>query len=171
MSVALGRLLAVALGVGLLTGCATRAARPPPSARPEPATPVSRTRPGSPEESPGKAPRTFVGEGLASYYGPGLHGRKTASGERFDQNAMTAAHRTMRFGTCLRVVNMENGKSVEVRVNDRGPFKDERLIDVSLGAARKLEMVEKGLARVRLYRCKDEEPTSAFSTPLGPLAG
>jgi rare lipoprotein A len=112
-----------------------------------------------------------VGEGLASYYGPGLHGRKTANGERFDQNGLTAAHRTMRFGTCLRVENMENGKSVEVRVNDRGPFKDERIIDVSLGAARKLEMVEKGLARVRLYRCKDEEPTSAFSIPLGPLPG
>jgi rare lipoprotein A len=103
---------------------------------------------------------------LASYYGPGLHGRKTASGERFDQNALTAAHRTMRFGTCLRVVNMENGKSVEVRVNDRGPFKEERIIDVSLGAARKLEMVEKGLARVRIYRCKDEDVSSAFSPPL-----
>jgi rare lipoprotein A len=150
VSVALGRLLAVVLGVGLLTGCAQRAARPPSSARPE----------------EGKAPRTYLGEGLASYYGPGLHGRKTASGERFDQNAMTAAHRTVRFGTCLRVVNMENGKSVEVRINDRGPFKEERIIDVSLGAARKLEMVEKGLARVRLYRCKDEGPTSAFSIPL-----
>jgi rare lipoprotein A len=137
-----------------------------PSARPETSTSVSRPRPGAPAESPGKAPRTFLGEGLASYYGPGLHGRKTASGERFDQNALTAAHRTMRFGTCLRVVNMENGKSVEVRVNDRGPFKEERIIDVSLGAARKLEMVEKGLARVRIYRCKDEDVSSAFSPPL-----
>jgi rare lipoprotein A len=159
VSVALGRLLAVALGVGLLTGCASRAARPAPSDR------------AVPEQAPGKAPRTYLGEGLASYYGPGLHGRKTASGERFDQNAMTAAHRTVRFGTCLRVVNMENGKSVEVRVNDRGPFKDDRVIDVSLGAARKLEMVEKGLARVRLYRCKGDEPSSAFSTPLRALPG
>ncbi|HYH99111.1 septal ring lytic transglycosylase RlpA family protein [Hyalangium sp.] len=158
MSIALGKLLAVALGVGLLTGCASRAARPAPSARAEPST-------------EGKAPRTYLGEGLASYYGPGFHGRKTANGERFDQNAMTAAHRTVRFGTCLRVVNMENGKSVEVRVNDRGPFKDDRVIDVSLGAARKLEMVEKGLARVRLYRCKDEEPSSAFSIPLQALPG
>lgn len=132
---------------------------------------MGRTRPGAPDETPGKAPRTYLGEGLASYYGPGLHGRKTASGERFDQNGMTAAHRTARFGTCLRVVNMENGKSVEVRVNDRGPFKAERIIDVSLGAARKLEMVDKGLARVRLYRCKDEEPSSAFSTPLRALPG
>lgn len=160
--VPLRRLIAVALGAGMLAGCSTRAARPTPNARPESSTSVSRPRPGS----QGKAPRTFLGEGLASYYGPGLHGRKTASGERFDQNALTAAHRTVQFGTCLRVVNMENGKSVEVRVNDRGPFKEERIIDVSLGAARKLEMVEKGLARVRIYRCKDEDVSSAFSPPL-----
>jgi rare lipoprotein A len=160
-----GRLLAVALGAGLLAGCATRAARPTPD---EQATPVSvsKPRPGAPGETPDKGSRTYLGEGLASYYGPGLHGRPTASGERFDQNALTAAHRTLRFGSCVRVVNMENGKSVEVRINDRGPFKPERIIDVSLGAAKKLEMVEKGLARVRVYRCKDEEPVSAFSIPL-----
>ncbi len=122
-------------------------------------------------EAPEKGSRAYLGEGLASYYGPGLHGRKTASGERFDQNAFTAAHRTERFGTCLRVVNMENGKSVEVRVNDRGPFKAERIIDVSLAAARKLDMVSKGLARVRLYRCKDEGPVSSFSPPLQALPG
>lgn len=153
----------MALGVWVLAGCSTRAARPMPSARPETSTSVSRPRPGEP---PGKAPRTYLGEGLASYYGPGLHGRRTASGERFDQNALTAAHRTVQFGTCLRVMNMENGKSVEVRVNDRGPFKEERIIDVSLAAARKLAMVEKGLARVRIYRCKDEDVSSAFSPPL-----
>jgi rare lipoprotein A len=150
VSEALGRLLALALGIGLLAGCSSRAARPLPGDRPE---------------------RTYLSEGLASYYGPGLHGRKTASGERFDQNALTAAHRTVRFGTCLRVVNMENGKSVQVRVNDRGPFKEERIIDVSLGAARKLEMVEKGLVRVRVYRCKDEDVSSAFSMPLQALPG
>jgi rare lipoprotein A len=169
--VPLRRLIAVSLGAWVLAGCSTRVAQPMPSARPETSTSVSRPRPGAPSESQGKAPRTFLGEGLASYYGPGLHGRRTASGERFDQNALTAAHRTVRFGTCLRVVNMENGKSVEVRVNDRGPFKDERIIDVSLGAARKLEMVEKGLARVRLYRCKDEDVSSAFSPPLGARPG
>ncbi len=163
---ALLRLIAVAWGVGLLAGCSTRAARPVPSARPETPTAVTQPGPAAPDKTPEKAPRTYLGEGLASYYGPGLHGRKTASGERFDQNAMTAAHRTLRFGSCLRVVNMENGKAVEVRVNDRGPFKDERIIDVSLGAARKLEMVQKGLARVRLYRCKDENVSSAFSPPL-----
>jgi len=146
----LGRLLALGVGLGLLAGCTSRAARPTP--RPEPE--ASRPRPGT-EEKPGKEPRTYLGEGLASYYGPGLHGRPTANGETFDQNALTAAHRTLRFGTCLRVVNMENGHSVQVRVNDRGPFKEGRIVDVSLEAARKLDMVKKGLARVRLYRCED----------------
>lgn len=164
MSGALGRLLAVALGAGLLAGCATRAARPTPDE--STLGSVSKPRPGTPDETPDKNSRTYLGEGLASYYGPGLHGKRTASGERFDQNGLTAAHRTLRFGSCVRVVNMENGKSVEVRVNDRGPFKAERIIDVSLGAAKKLEMVQKGLARVRVYRCKDEGPVSAFSIPL-----
>jgi len=161
-----GRGLVVALGLGLLAGCTSRAARPLPGARPE-SPPVGSARP----EAPEKGSRGYMGEGLASFYGPGLHGRKTASGERFDQNALTAAHRTARFGTCLRVVNMENGKSVEVRVNDRGPYKDERIIDVSLAAARKLDMVAKGLARVRLYRCKDADPVTAFSIPLPALPG
>lgn len=94
----------------------------------------------------------YVGEGIASFYGPGLHGNLTANGETFDQEAMTAAHRKLKFNTCVRVVNMENGKAVKVRINDRGPYKDERIIDVSLGAARKLDMLQKGLARVRVYR-------------------
>ncbi|HEX8699588.1 MAG TPA: septal ring lytic transglycosylase RlpA family protein [Myxococcaceae bacterium] len=147
-----------------MAGCTSRAARP--TSRPD--SEASRPRPGG-EETPGKEPRTYLGEGLASYYGPGLHGRPTASGEKFDQNAMTAAHRTVRFGSCLRVVNMENGRSVQVRVNDRGPFKEGRIIDVSLEAARKLDMVKKGLARVRLYRCEDA--TSAFSAPHRALPG
>jgi rare lipoprotein A len=127
------RVLLLVAGVGLGAGCAPRAARP------------------QPEE---KAPRGFLGEGLASYYGPGLHGRPTASGERFNMHALTAAHRKLPFGTCVRVVNMENGRSVEVRINDRGPFKEGRVVDVSLAAAKRLELVDKGLARVRLYRCQ-----------------
>jgi rare lipoprotein A len=156
VSGALRGTLWLALGLGLLAGCTTRAARPLPVQRPEGVE---------------KGSGTFLGEGLASYYGPGLNGRRTASGERFDQNAFTAAHRTERFGACLRVVNMENGKAVEVRVNDRGPFKQERLIDVSLAAARKLDMVAKGLVRVRVYRCKGEGSSAAFSMPLQALPG
>lgn len=88
--------------------------------------------------------------GVASYYAHEFHGRRTASGERFDMRAMTAAHATLPFGTRVRVTNLDNGKEVEVRINDRGPFRKERIIDLSLAAARKLGMVGPGTARVRL---------------------
>jgi rare lipoprotein A len=88
--------------------------------------------------------------GVASYYGGQFHGRTTASGERFDQRAMTAAHRTLALGTSVRVTNLDNGREVVVRINDRGPFVDGRIIDVSAGAAERLGMVEAGLARVRV---------------------
>ena len=91
-----------------------------------------------------------VGEGTASYYGRELAGNRTASGERFNPNALTAAHRTLPLGTKLRVTNVANGRSVIVRVNDRGPFVGKRVIDVSLGAAREINMVRSGTAQVRL---------------------
>jgi rare lipoprotein A len=91
-----------------------------------------------------------VGQGTASYYGRELAGNRTASGERFNPNDLTAAHRTLPLGTRLRVTNVANGRSVIVRVNDRGPFVGRRLIDVSLGAAREIEMVRSGTAQVRL---------------------
>jgi len=94
-----------------------------------------------------------IGSGVASYYSNALHGRPTASGERYDRGDLTAAHRSLAFGTCLVVVNAENGRSVRVRVNDRGPYAKERLIDVSFAAARELGMLHRGVARVRLYRC------------------
>jgi rare lipoprotein A len=92
----------------------------------------------------------MIGQGEASYYGHELAGNRTASGERFNPNAFTAAHRTLPLGTKLRVTNVANGRSVIVRVNDRGPFVRSRLIDVSLGAAREIEMVRSGKAQVRL---------------------
>ncbi len=95
-----------------------------------------------------------IAEGVASYYGDGLRGRRTASGERFDPAALTAAHRTLAFDTCLRVENVENGRSVRVRVNDRGPFVRGRLLDVSQAAARALDFLERGVARVRLFLCR-----------------
>ncbi|HXN84000.1 MAG TPA: septal ring lytic transglycosylase RlpA family protein [Myxococcales bacterium] len=94
-----------------------------------------------------------LAEGTASFYGPGFEGRRTANGERFDPGALTAAHRTLPFGTCLRVRNLGNGREVEVRVNDRGPFAGGRILDVSTAAARILGMLESGLAKVRLFRC------------------
>ncbi len=87
-------------------------------------------------------------QGIASYYGQKFHGRKTASGERYDHNAMTAAHRTAPFGSQIRVTNLSNGRSVVVRVNDRGPWVRGRVVDVSGAAARQLGMTGRGLTRV-----------------------
>lgn len=98
-------------------------------------------------------PAGLVDEGMASFYGPGLDGNLTASGERFDQDDFTAAHRTFAFGTCLVVENTANRKMVKVRVNDRGPYAKGRVIDLSMAAARELEMLDRGVARVRVYRC------------------
>ncbi|NIA12493.1 MAG: septal ring lytic transglycosylase RlpA family protein [Nitrospiraceae bacterium] len=91
-----------------------------------------------------------VHKGIASWYGPGFHGRRTASGEVFDQNAMTAAHRELPFGTRVRVKNLRNGRSVIVRINDRGPFVRGRIIDLSKEAARRLDMVADGIVPVRV---------------------
>lgn len=89
---------------------------------------------------------------LASWYGKELHGRRTASGERFDMNAMTAAHRQFPFGTRVRVRSIDTGREVVVRINDRGPFKQEREIDLSAAAARALGIQHLGVARVQLSR-------------------
>jgi rare lipoprotein A len=88
--------------------------------------------------------------GIASYYADRYHGRKTASGETFDQSKMTAAHRTLPFGTMVRVTNVSNGKSVTVRVNDRGPFVKGRVIDLSRAAAQRLGIARAGLAEVKV---------------------
>ncbi|HMO30263.1 septal ring lytic transglycosylase RlpA family protein [Enterovirga sp.] len=90
----------------------------------------------------------MINAGIASWYGPGFHGRKTASGERFDQNDLTAAHRTLPFGTRVRVVDEKTGRSVIVRINDRGPFAHGRVIDLSKGAAQALGV--NGLTRVKV---------------------
>jgi len=94
--------------------------------------------------------RTQGLQGTASYYGGRFHGRKTASGERFNQNAMTAAHKTLPLGTKVRVTNLRNGETVEVKINDRGPYVKGRIIDLSKGAARKLDMLVSGTAKVRI---------------------
>jgi rare lipoprotein A len=88
--------------------------------------------------------------GNASWYGPGFHGNRTANGERFDQMAMTAAHRTLPFNTHVQVRNLDNGRRLVVRINDRGPFIRGRIIDCSRGAARKLDFERAGVARVEL---------------------
>ena len=89
-------------------------------------------------------------EGSASYYADSLSGNPTASGEPYDKNALTAAHRTLAFDTMVKVTNLDNGKSVVVRINDRGPHAKSRVIDVSGAAAKQLGLIDSGTAKVRL---------------------
>ncbi|WP_083827429.1 septal ring lytic transglycosylase RlpA family protein [Thiorhodococcus drewsii] len=98
----------------------------------------------------------MVAQGVASYYGERFNGRQTASGERFNMNALTAAHKTLKFGTRLIVTNKTNGRSVEVTVNDRGPYVRGRTIDLSKAAARKLGMLGRGVAPVELKILNDD---------------
>jgi rare lipoprotein A len=98
-----------------------------------------------------------VETGLASWYGPRFHGKRTASGEVFNQNDFTAAHRTLPWGSKVKVTNVANGKSVEVRINDRGPFGKGRIIDVSRAAARALGIVGSGITTVRIEWRSDTE--------------
>jgi len=96
------------------------------------------------ETSPGQL------RGMASYYADEFNGRTTSNGETYDMLALTAAHRTLPFNTKVKVTNLDNGRSVVVRINDRGPFKDDRVIDLSLAAARQLAMIGNGTAPVSL---------------------
>lgn len=92
-----------------------------------------------------------IENGISSWYGPNFHGKLTANGEVYDMNGVTAAHRTLPFGTILLVENLDNGKTVQVRINDRGPYAKDRIIDLSKAAAERIEMIGPGTARVRLY--------------------
>jgi len=96
------------------------------------------------------AARGYSETGQASYYGNEFHGRKTANGEQFDQAKLTAAHRTLPFGTRLKVTNTQTGKSVQVRVNDRGPFVKGRVIDLSSSAFKAIASLNAGVAPVRI---------------------
>ena len=121
-------LLSLVLGLSLVSGCASTVPR---GAR-------GTAEIGRPEE------------GMASFYTVRSSGRRTASGQRLDAKAFTAAHRTLPFGTRVRVTNLENGRDVVVTINDRGPFRRDRVIDLSMAAARALRFVRAGLARVRV---------------------
>lgn len=114
------------------------------------ATPPDRVRPGPDAAAPTKPSAGELGRGIASWYGPDFHGKRTASGERFDMNDLTAAHRTLPFGTRVRVRNTRNGREVVVRINDRGPWISGRIIDLSKAAAASLDLVRAGQAPVVL---------------------
>ncbi|QEP99986.1 septal ring lytic transglycosylase RlpA family protein [Thermosynechococcus sp. CL-1] len=105
---------------------------------------------GSPNTVVAMGPIRMQLTGIASWYGPGFHGARTANGERFDQDALTAAHRTLPFGTRVRVTNLQNGRSVVVRINDRGPFTGGREIDLSRGAAAAIGLIGAGVGPVRI---------------------
>lgn len=105
--------------------------------------------------------REYHQEGLASWYGPGFHGHRTASGERFNTHALTCAHKTLPFGTKLKVTNLDTGQALVVTVNDRGPFIHGRIIDVSHKAAQELDLLRTGVAKVKIETVPPSEYVSA----------
>jgi rare lipoprotein A len=107
-------------------------------------------------------PGQYVEEGVASWYGVPFDGHRTSNGEIYDMHAFTAAHRTLPFGSLVRVTNLRNGLQTEVRINDRGPFVANRIIDLSLSAAQAIQMVGPGTAQVRLEVISGPNPTQGF---------
>jgi rare lipoprotein A len=115
--------------------------------------------------TPLPAPPGYTEEGNASWYGEPFHGRRASNGEIYDMNKLTAAHRTLPFETMVRVTNLNNGKSTVVRITDRGPFVDNRIIDLSLAAAREVDSVGPGVVPVRVEVLSPGiDPTSGFFT-------
>ena len=139
------------------------------------------------QTAPGTKPYTVLGqtyypmlsgegyyeEGIASWYGQDFHGKKTANGERYDMYGMTAAHKLLPFGTMVKVTSLENGNSIVVRINDRGPFVANRIIDLSHTGASRLDMLNQGTMRVRLETVgavpglKDGDLTGRFYIQIG----
>ena len=146
--------VAIALVAILLTGCAHKKH-------------VRRT---PPPPAPSAAPKLGHTEtGLASWYGRPYHGRRAANGEIYDMEKLTAAHRTLPFDTWLRVANLDNSKTVEVRITDRGPFVEGRIIDLSHAAARAIDLIGPGVARVRIEVIRSPEfvAPAVFAVQVG----
>lgn len=156
----------IALGLSLfpIAGCAHHPKTTHPPARtPTPASPAS--VPSGPlhavERQP-PVPGVYVEEGVASWYGFPFQGRRTSNGEIYEMHEFTAAHRTLPFNTVVRVTNLRNGKQTEVRINDRGPFVANRVIDLSLSAAQEIDMVGTGTAPVHLDIISGPNPQLGF---------
>ncbi|AMN46723.1 hypothetical protein ACG33_06355 [Steroidobacter denitrificans] len=168
----------------MMAGCAGTPVTPPTAPRDVAAIPeaVPRAEPRSTRGNPpfydvfGKRYFVLASEagyaerGVASWYGPGFHQATTSNGERYDMYAMTAAHKTLPLPSYVRVTNLRNGRSVVVRVNDRGPFKDERIIDLSYTAALKLDMVKEGTTFVEV-RALSASPEIETATAAGAAPG
>lgn len=175
-------LVVIALAALTLGGCAvpgflTRASAPdtpPPAAAPAPGA-KSNYKIGPPYTIGGRVYRPavdygYVETGTASWYGPKFHGKKTANGEIFDMNAVSAAHRTLPMPSLVRVTNLDNGRVLEARVNDRGPFAKERIIDMSRAAARRLGFERQGTARVRVEILAEESRRMAAAAGEGAVS-
>lgn len=185
--------LLLTLSTLLLQGCSLLRRAPEPSARPSTNLPkgAPRNLDSIPDAVPRKEPRSRYGNpetyevfgrtyrvkrsakghverGVASWYGPGFHAERTSSGEPYDMYAMTAAHKTLPIPVYVRVTNLENGRSVVVRVNDRGPFVGDRIIDLSYTAAHKLDMTRKGtaLVEIRVIEPGDDSPPPSVPLPM-----
>ena len=139
--------LASAVAAGLFVGLLTVAIMWLNEEQPDAASQSAKVKPG-PELRP--APMKYAWTGRASFYHSSLTGERTASGERYNPEAFTAAHRELPFGTRVRVTNLRNDKSVVVRINDRGPYHDNRILDLSRRAAQELGMLDRGVAKVRI---------------------
>jgi len=185
--------LLLTLSTLLLQGCSLLRRTPEPSAKPSSSLPKGAPRniDSIPDAVPRKEPRSRYGNpetyevfgrtyrvkrsakghverGIASWYGPGFHAERTSSGEPYDMYAMTAAHKTLPIPVYVRVTNLENGRSVVVRVNDRGPFVGDRIIDLSYTAAHKLDMTRKGtaLVEIRVIEPGDDSPPPSVPLPI-----
>ena len=145
----------------LLGGCGTKSWRTGGVAGSKPYTIRGKTY------YPLQSARGFIEEGMASWYGPGFHGKRTANGEIYDMHAMTAAHKILPLGTIVRVTNKHNGRSLVLRINDRGPFVDDRVIDLSRAAADKLDVVSKGTAPVRITALDDRPQAASAADKAG----
>ncbi|MBS12591.1 MAG: hypothetical protein CME19_13430 [Gemmatimonadetes bacterium] len=140
-----------ALTLVFLTACAVSPRYPESAPTPEPGHRATNLpQPKQSSESRVVSVEGAYQVGMASYYAHKFHGRQTANGEIFDMYGLSAAHRELPLGTVIRVTHTGNGRSLELRVNDRGPFILGRILDLSLGAAQKLDLVEEGVAEVRI---------------------
>ncbi len=180
-----GWLVTCCLAAFAVVGCAGRlpvASAPPPAPGPQPAPAPAATPPTPPAAGGSVAaqpptrtapfvPGIYVEQGIASWYGIPFHGRRAADGEIFDMNSLVAAHRTLPFGSILRVTNLNNGRNVEVRVIDRGPFVGDRMLDLARAAAVSLDMIGTGTAPVRIELLSGPSPAGGeFTVQIGAFA-
>ncbi|HXP82356.1 MAG TPA: septal ring lytic transglycosylase RlpA family protein [Verrucomicrobiae bacterium] len=176
----LGWLIAPFFAAFLLAGCAGHrpiSSAPPPPPSPPESAPAPTRPPSTPnaQQPPTRTspfvPGMFIEEGTASWYGIPFNGRRAANGEIFDMNSLVAAHRTLPFGSILRVTNLNNGRDVQVRVIDRGPFVGDRILDLARAAAVSLDMIGTGTAPVRIELLSGPNPAVGdFTVQVGAFA-